>query len=77
MQHAENTFALRGTKSPDLIFGLDPLRVDHAEIIATNPEHYPAGRRAIAFRTLKEARGETVDPALIRKAFGLSVVGAA
>ncbi|ATG47617.1 hypothetical protein CEW89_08540 [Celeribacter ethanolicus] len=61
-----------------LIYGLDPLRVDHAKIIAANPEDHPAMRRALAFATLKTARGETVDRkrmiAAVMAASGLSVV---
>ena len=44
-----------------LIYGLDPLRVDHAKIIATDPARHAPLRRALAFATLKEARGETVN----------------
>jgi hypothetical protein len=66
LQHKD--FSLKGTKAPDcpyfidnLIFGLDPLRIDHAQIIIASPHNHPALRRALAFRTLKEARGETVN----------------
>jgi hypothetical protein len=66
LQHKD--FSLTGTKAPDcpyfidnLIFGLDPLRIDHAQIILGAPHNHPALRRALAFRTLKEARGETVN----------------
>ncbi|MBU2867838.1 hypothetical protein [Pacificibacter marinus] len=66
LQHTD--FSLKGAKAPDcpyfvedLIFGLDPLRIDHAQIIVATPQNHPALRRALAFRTLKEARGETVN----------------
>ena len=61
----------------NLIFGLDPLRIDHAQIIVDTPQNHPALRRALAFRTLKEARGETVNsPRLILTALS-QVEGAA
>ena len=66
IQHTD--FSLKGRTAPDgpyfvkdLIFGLDPLRIDHAQIIVDTPQNHPALRRALAFRTLKEARGETVN----------------
>ncbi|SEL23994.1 hypothetical protein [Pacificibacter marinus] len=66
IQHTD--FSLKGRTAPDgpyfignLIFGLDPLRIDHAQIIVGAPHNHPALRRALAFRTLKEARGETVN----------------
>jgi len=46
-----------------LIYGLDPLRVDHAQIIINTPEAHTPMRRTLAFATLKEARGETIDRA--------------
>ena len=50
-----------------LIYGLDPLRVDHAKIIADNPQDHAPLRRTLAFATLKEARGEVCDrPRMIR-----------
>ena len=66
IQHTD--FSLKGRTAPsapyfvnNLIFGLDPLRLDHAQIILGAPHNHPALRRALAFRTLKEARGETVN----------------
>ena len=66
LQHTD--FSLKGAAAPDcpyfvgtLIFGLDPLRLDHAQIIIDTPQNHSALRRALAFRTLKEARGETVN----------------
>ena len=66
LQH--NDFSLKSATAPDcqyfagnLIFGLDPLRIDHAQIIVDTPQNHPALRRALAFRTLKEASGETVN----------------
>ncbi|MDO6722616.1 hypothetical protein Q4560_05010 [Celeribacter halophilus] len=44
-----------------LIYGLDPLCVDHARIILSTPERNSPMRRALAFATVKTARGETID----------------
>lgn len=44
-----------------LIYGLDPLCVDHARIILSTPERHSPMRRALAFATVKTARGETID----------------
>jgi hypothetical protein len=58
--------SLTNTNTPEprghsLIYGLDPLCVDHARIILATPERHSPMRRALAFATVKTARGETID----------------
>lgn len=52
---------MQSSPSHGLIYGLDPLRADHAAIIIDTPEHHSAMRRALAYATIKTARGETVN----------------
>lgn len=60
MQHLQSTPPHVGSYQ-GLIFGLDPLKVEHAKMIVDEPQHHTALRRALAFRTLAEARGKTVN----------------
>lgn len=56
-----------------LIYGLDPRIPDHARTILKTPENFPPLRRALAFATLKEARGETFDRSrMIRDALAMT-----
>ncbi|WP_417257376.1 hypothetical protein [Celeribacter sp.] len=54
-----------------LIFGLDPLNIDHAKIIVQNGTEQPRGRVAVAWRTIMEANGTRLDGDKLRQAFGL------
>ncbi|MGJ8561709.1 MAG: hypothetical protein ACSHX3_15875 [Litorimonas sp.] len=60
-----------------LVFGFDPLKITDAKHIIAHPEDFTPARRALAFRTVKQARGETVSPDIIRDAFGIQIGGAA
>lgn len=57
-----------------LVYGLNPLRVAHARLILIDGANHSPARRIVAWRTLKEARGETIDPMKLREAIGLRPV---
>lgn len=59
--HSSPNSNIHEPRGHGLIYGLDPLRVDHARIIIHTPERHTPMRRALAYATLKEARGETID----------------
>lgn len=62
-----------GPNAP-LIFGLDPLDIDHARIIISDGANHSPARRILAWRTLKEARGETIAPVKLREALGFRTI---
>lgn len=56
-----------------LIYGLDPHIPAHARIILDTPDKFSPVRRALAFATLKQARGETCDRSrMIRDALAMT-----
>lgn len=60
-----------GPEAP-LIFGLDPLKERDARHIATNGEDHSPARRALAWRTLKKARGQTCAGTILAATIGLT-----
>ncbi|WP_417245982.1 hypothetical protein [Celeribacter sp.] len=59
--HSSTNATPHEPRGHSLIYGLDPLCVDHARIILSTPERHTPMRRALAFATVKTARGETID----------------
>ncbi|MGE9292107.1 MAG: hypothetical protein ACQKBW_00715 [Puniceicoccales bacterium] len=59
--HSSTNANIPEPRGHSLIYGLDPLCVDHARIILSTPERHSPMRRALAFATVKTARGETID----------------
>jgi hypothetical protein len=59
--HSSTNANIPGPHGHCLIYGLNPLCVDHARIILSTPERHSPMRRALAFATVKTARGEAID----------------
>lgn len=67
MQHPQST-PPHESNYLGLISGLDPLKVEHAQMIVGKPRQHSPQRCVLAFRTIKESRGETVSPDFINQA---------
>jgi hypothetical protein len=48
-----------------LVFGFDPLKITDAKHIVQHPNDFTQTQCVLAFRTIKESRGETVSPDFI------------
>jgi hypothetical protein len=56
-----------------LVFGFDPLKIADATHIVQHPNDFTQTQCVLAFRTIKESRGETVSPNFISQALRTAI----